>query len=195
MPFAFNHQKTTQALAYLARKSGGVLNKMKALKLIFFADRYHFRRFGQPITGDTYFAMGYGPVPSGTKDLAESSLFLSEEERGYAASFIQPVSLMEFRSVEEPDLSWLSRSDIEALDWSWSNFGDKNQYDLADYTHKYPEWKRWESSLKNQSRIQMDYRDFLFDPEDADPCYPLSQEKRIAMEEGLADVAAFESRW
>ena len=195
MPFAFSHQKTTQALAYLARRSGGTLNKMKALKLIFFADRYQFRRFGRPITGDTYFAMEYGPVPSGTKDLTENSVFLSEEERGYASGFIQPVDPFTFRSVVEPDLRWLAPSDVEALEWSWINFGNKDQYVLADYTHRYPEWKRWESSLKNQSRIPMDYRDFLSDPEDADPCYPLSPEKRIAMEEGLADVAAFESRW
>ena len=47
--------------------------KMKALKLVYIADRYHLRKYGRLITNDTYFAMNYGPVPSGTKDIAEAS--------------------------------------------------------------------------------------------------------------------------
>ncbi len=66
MPFSFSHRKATQALNFFAAKAGGKINKMKALKLVFFADRYHLRKYGRPVVGDEYLAMNYGPVASGT---------------------------------------------------------------------------------------------------------------------------------
>ena len=58
--FDFNYKKATQALAYFAEKSGGTINRLKGLKLIYFADRYHLRKYGRLITNDTYFAMDNG---------------------------------------------------------------------------------------------------------------------------------------
>ena len=83
MNLTFAHRKATQALNYFARQSSGRLNKLKALKLIYFADRYHLRTYGRPITNDRYLAMEYGPVASSCKDLAEMSEFLGKEEREY----------------------------------------------------------------------------------------------------------------
>jgi hypothetical protein len=54
---------------------------MKALKLAFFADRFHLRQFGRPITNDECHAMEYGPVPSGCKDLAEITHAFPEWKR------------------------------------------------------------------------------------------------------------------
>ena len=69
MQLSFSHKKATQALNFFARAAGGKINKMKALKLIYFEDRYHLRSYGRPITNDTYFAMKFGPVASACKDL------------------------------------------------------------------------------------------------------------------------------
>lgn len=53
MPFSFSHRKATQALNFFARKAPGhSINKMKALKLVYFADRYHLRKYGRPVVGD-----------------------------------------------------------------------------------------------------------------------------------------------
>ena len=52
MPMSFSYKKATQALNYFARQSGGHLHKMKALKLLFFADRFHLRKSGRPLTND-----------------------------------------------------------------------------------------------------------------------------------------------
>src|ERR1700681_3309737 len=90
MPFSFSHRKATQALNFFANRAGGSINKMKVLKLVYFADRYHLRKYGRPVVGDEYVAMNYGPVASGTKDLAEMSYFLGEEEESYAKRFILP---------------------------------------------------------------------------------------------------------
>ena len=77
----FNHKKAVQTLAYFAQKEGGVINKMKAFKLIWLSDRLHLRKYGRPILNDVYFALPKGPIPSSTKDLADNSDYLADTER------------------------------------------------------------------------------------------------------------------
>jgi len=65
----FDHKKATQALNFFAKRAGGKITKLNALKLIYLADRYHLRKYGRPIFSDTYWAMPYGPVASSVKDI------------------------------------------------------------------------------------------------------------------------------
>lgn len=198
MPFTFSHRKATQALNFFARSAGGSLNKLKALKLVFFADRYHLRRYGRPVIGDEYLAMNYGPVPSGTKDVAEMSEFLGEGEASYAQAFLRPVDRYTFSSAQPPEEPVFSPSDREALAWAWAKFGGLDGFALAELTHAYPEWKRHEEALKAklESRAPMNYRDFLLDPPAGfEPCHPLTEAEREAVAEGIGEVAAFERSW
>ena len=50
----FDYKKAVQAINFFARKNGGKITKLEVLKLIFFADRYHLRKYGRPITNDQY---------------------------------------------------------------------------------------------------------------------------------------------
>jgi len=133
MSFPFSHRKTTQVLNFFACQSGGEINKLKALKLVYFADRYHLRRFGRPITGDEYLAMPYGPVASSAKDLAEMGDFLSDEEQAYGARFLAPVDHHNYRSAADMEGRTLSESDRMALDWAWEKFGYMDHFKLAEY--------------------------------------------------------------
>ncbi len=198
MPFSFSHRKATQALNYLARRDGGSINKLKALKLVYFADRYHLRRYGRPVIGDEYLAMNYGPVPSGTKDLAEMGDFLGEEEASYAKAFLRPMDRYTYASEQPVEEPVFSQSDREALAWAWDRFGKLDGFTLAEMTHAYPEWKRHEGALmaKLVTRAPMNYRDFLDDPPPGvEPCHPLTQAEREAVAEGIGEMAAFERLW
>ena len=198
MPFSFSHRKATQALNFLARQAGGSIHKLKALKLVYFADRYHLRRYGRPVIGDEYLAMEYGPVPSNTKDIAEISDFLGREEREYATTFIRPNEHHSYRSERAVEEKVFSESDREALAWTWKMFGHIARFDLAKLTHEYPEWKRHEAALKARlvSRAPMNYRDFLQDPPKGfEPCHPLTKETREAVAEGIGEMADFERSW
>jgi uncharacterized phage-associated protein len=189
---------STQALNTFAIMAGGSINKMKALKPVYFADRYHLRRYGRPIIGDEYLAMNYGPVPSGTKDLAEMSEFLGEEEASYGRAFLRPLDRYMFGSEQPVEERVFSASDREALEWAWRRFGDQEEFTLAALTHRDPEWKRHEEQLaaKLVSRAAMNYRDFLDDPPpDVEPCHPLSPEQRAAIAEGISELAAFQRLW
>jgi len=43
MLLEFDYKKATQAINYLVKKEGGTIDKLKLIKLVYFADRYHLR--------------------------------------------------------------------------------------------------------------------------------------------------------
>lgn len=199
MPLSFSYHKTTQSLNFFARKNSGAINKLKALKLLYFADRYHLRKYGRPITNDEYFAMNYGPVPSGAKDLAEGSDFLAQAEKDYAGQFICATSeRYEFSSLANIEEDIFSESDREALEFSWNTFSRFDEFKLAELTHEYPEWKKHEAALKDglSSRVKMNYSDFLEDSDTAvNPCYSLTNEERNIRREEIEELAEIHALW
>jgi uncharacterized phage-associated protein len=192
----FDYKKATQAINYFALKCGGKIDEMKALKLIFFADRYHLRKYVRPITNDEYFAMKRGPVASSVKDIVEFSNFLGEEERLYASKYIRKTGMYEVESIEPVADIVFSDSDLEALEYSYAHFGSEGPFDISDITHKYPEWKKHENSLSTCSRIQMSYLDFFEDPVPPnDLCYTLSEKERHNKIEEFNELIEIETLW
>ena len=198
MSLSFAHRKATQALNFLARQSGGRINKLKALKLVFFADRYHLRKFGRPVSECTYFAMTHGPVASEAKQVAEDHDALPAPARSYARKFLKKKSDYDYASVAEVDKSVLSVSDLEALTFAWENFGYQTKYQLRDITHHYPEWKRHEHALQHggRKRVKMDYADFFGDPDTGyNPCHALTAKEREVGRGLFLQRQAFDQRW
>lgn len=194
--FNFDYLKATQALDYFTIEAGGQINKMKVLKLVYFADRYHLRKYGRMITNDNYLAMEHGPVPSTTKDIAESNDYLDKTIKDYSQSFIEPIDNLTLKAKGKLDKSVLSDSDLEALKFSWGTFGHLDQFELRDLTHFYPEWLRVKDHLANVSCLPMNLLDFLKDPVgDADKCYALNGKARSIRSEQIADLAYIDSLW
>ena len=195
---SFSYKKATQALNYFAKQSGGHINKMKALKLLFFADRFHLRKYGRLITNDEYFAMNYGPVPSGGKDLVEGSDFRPDVEKTYAGQYLNPVNRYEFSSLNDVDGIVFSRTDLESLEFAWTKFGSFDEFALADLTHQYPEWTKHEATLKSEisSREKMNFDDFLEDPPSGvEPCHTLDAHERAIRREELRELCAIHNLW
>ena len=168
--FNFDFKKATQALNYLAMNFGGKINKMQAIKLIYFADRYHLRKYGRPVTNDEYVAMEYGSVGSKTKDIAENTTFLDKIESEYSERYIKKPDQYYIQSINEVDMDVFSDSDTEALDFAINNLRRFDQYDLAKISHAYPEWKKFEKELESGSgsAFSMNYEDFFKDAESGD---------------------------
>jgi len=192
----FLYKKATQAINFFAEQQNGTVDKLAVLKLIYFAERYHIRKFGRSIINDEFFAMQHGPVASGVKDLAEMSFFCDTKEKDYASVFIDS-GKEHIKSLKECDLNIFSDSDIEALKFSWDTFGHLKPYELANLTHEYPEWKKHELSLENTSRVRMYIEDFLEDPvsKDVNPCHPLSKDEKKELIEQLDELNYLESIW
>ena len=157
-----SYKKAVQTLNYLAEKKDGKINKMKAIKLIYLADKLHLRKYGRPIVGDVYWAMKFGPVGSYTKRAAE--LDVPESVLSYAQKYIKPADVKKkaFVSLKSTDMDVFSKTDIECLESVYSAFGDKDQFELAELSHEYPEWKKHERELNaGKLRVPMNYDDFF----------------------------------
>ena len=152
-PFQFKNESATQALNFFARKAGGSIGKLKALKLIFLADRHHLRLCGVPITGDTYYATHIGPIPSNAKDFAENRI-TDTETRSYNEKYIKTLSTGKYKSIQEIDWDTLSESAKESLEWAWKTFGSMKQSELVAYTRRYPEWKNTERKFSATPRAE-----------------------------------------
>lgn len=143
IPEWFNTRKAAQTTAYLALKSGGQINILRATKLIYLADRLAMERREFPITGDEFVSMPFGPVNSYTYSYMTGTAPVRQADW---AEYIGPRrghDLWLSQHVDEDDLDELSRSDTELLDEIWVSFQNVgDQFDLAEWTHRFcPEWR------------------------------------------------------
>jgi uncharacterized phage-associated protein len=176
----YKYQKAVHVLNFFAKKEpNGIINKMKALKLVWLSDRYHLRRYGRPILFDSYVAMKYGPVASGAKDLIEGTTFLSNEELEYRSRFLQSVGHYYYRSVGQIDLDCFSKTDQTAMDIVYDSYGGNGQFELSELSHAFPEWNRFEAMLKRNPSFEMDQGDFFENP---DKNFPLFDEEKELLE-------------
>jgi len=69
-------------------------------------------------------------------------------------------------SKTDVDTDIFSKSEIEALSFSYSEFGNQSAYSLVDITHQYPEWEKFKNSLESRetTREPMSYTDFFSNP-------------------------------
>ena len=102
----------------------------KVYKILYFADQKHLLKYGRPIFGDTYVKMKYGPVPSFVKNVVDENIEgLEEVVATYHSYFV--------KSLIEPDLDFLSESDLECLNESVEENKDLEFLVLTDKSHDY----------------------------------------------------------
>jgi uncharacterized phage-associated protein len=159
----FNYKKAVQALNTFAKLEGGEINYMKAVKLIWLADRLHIRTYGRTITNDLYVAMKNGTVPSGTKDIVLKSGFSEPEVIAYSNQYLSQPTGYIFKSLSEVDEMVFSKTDIKIMQKVYAKFKDFTQFDLSDFSHQFPEWKRFEKELNAgvKKAFPIEDRDFF----------------------------------
>ena len=155
--FPYNKEKAIQSVLRLLHRNGGSMDKLKLIKLIFFADREHVVRFGRPIVGGDYYAMKLGPVSSDLRDDVDKSA--STEE--YPFEIRGDYNLI---AKEACDEDWLSESDLEILDEVYSKFGHIDSVKLGLFSHNFKAWKNNEPPEEGRKFIP--YEDFFEDNED-----------------------------
>jgi uncharacterized phage-associated protein len=138
--FKFDPEKLVQALAFFASRGIDDLDTLKAVKLLYFADRQHLLKYGRPILGDDYYCMKNGPIP--TNALSQIQDALSPNPTGdHDALFDEYLdvdrahSYPRFISKKEPDLDVFSPTDIEVLEDVLATYGGKSAWTLRELTH------------------------------------------------------------
>ena len=156
-------RKIIQALAYIAyQQPDHKVNSMKAYKLLWLADRYHLRQTGRTITGDVFYALPHGVVPSDAKNVVEHQPTRIQNDEEYCNRYIQRVGRYSYKAVTEPDLMVFSDSDQEALDKILQCYGGMDQYQLERLSHDFPEWLAYKDQIKADNtpkayKIDLDY--------------------------------------
>ena len=163
----FDYKKAIQALNFFAAKEGGSIDKMKALKLIWLADRYHLRKYGRPITNDRYFAMEFGPVASTVKDLIGFNM-LGREELSYLSKYLKKGDDNIITIVRDTNCDVFSQTDIETFETIYREYGEYGSIYLSRISHKFPEWFKHEETLKSKVSLREDmkYSDFFDNPKE-----------------------------
>jgi len=143
--FTLNSDKALSALIYVAKELAPSADFHKTYKILYFADQMHLSKYGRPVIGDTYVKMNYGPVPSYVKNIVDGNIdILSKKIEVYDDMFIRPLA--------EPNLDFLSESDLECLIESINENRNLSFKQLTDKSHDYA----W-----NNATWQMDYEDIL----------------------------------
>jgi|SRR6267378_4696052 len=160
MNFVFDREKTIAAIGYLAAKGLPELDKYRVCKLLFLADKVHLVKYARPITGDTYYAVQYGPIP--TNILTLLTAFENNETQlevvGIEMRGVRP----NYKLKNPVDTSVLSKSDITVLDKVVDQYGLKSFGELKDLTHDMPAYtKAWNTRPNGLQREVMQFEDFF----------------------------------
>lgn len=151
LTFEFSLDKFVAVMAYFA-DVGKVrdLTKLKAAKLLFFADKAHLLRYGRPILGDRYVSMDHGPVPSAALDLMNRLIAPDEVKDAVREELSTKLSVQRlpfsknhpFRAKVHGEAVYqhLLQTEREVLDEVISTYGRKSVGELIDLTHREPAW-------------------------------------------------------
>jgi uncharacterized phage-associated protein len=141
----FDQKAAIEAVLYLTHHSCAPTFH-HIFKLLYFADLAHLEKYGRLIYGDQYIAMKDGPVPSAVYDMLksvrDSSIYLNFPDASEALGVVEGYRISALR---EPNLEWLSDSDIECLNSALDQYDHMSYRQLTDLSHD----TAWESADRN----------------------------------------------
>lgn len=138
--FRFHPEKAVEAAAVLLKLHGLPMKHLGLLKMLYIADRVALQRMEQPITGDHYVSMDYGPVLSGVYDLIKGQPV--DDALPLWSKFISPRDTTKSVSlIADPGNEDLCEEEEEIIQQVYTTFGHLDPFDVAEWTHDLPEWQ------------------------------------------------------
>lgn len=137
--FRFHPEKAVEAAAVLLKLHGKPMKYLGLLKMLYIADRIALERMDQPITGDHYVSMDYGPVLSGVYDLIKGRPV--EDALPLWSQFVSPRSENRVSLLDDPGAEDLCEEEEEIIQQVYRSFGHLDPFEVAEWTHDLPEWK------------------------------------------------------
>jgi uncharacterized phage-associated protein len=135
----FNERKATQAAAYLLQLGGGSMDRVRLIKLLYYADRKMLLECGRTITGDAMVSMKHGPVLSRVYDFIKENPLASSIEW---SAFIGNRGSHEIFLKEPAPMDELSQYDVSLLDSIHSEYKHLSTWRLRDSSHDLPEYTK-----------------------------------------------------
>lgn len=140
--------KLKAILLYFAQNtSPQYLGKVKLMKLFYYLDFMHTKKYGIPITGDQYFHLEKGPIPSAIMNLMGE--LASDPESSKLADDLainNPVGtkmlqVKALRDFTEQDMALLGKSEIDILQEVTKRFGNYSTDEIVEASHQEAPWK------------------------------------------------------
>jgi uncharacterized phage-associated protein len=157
--FKFNLEKAIEVIIYLASKVSDP-TFLRISKLLYFADKTSLERYARFITGDTYFAMQHGPVPSSAYNLMKEAP--EDGSLGFIREYERTIKVC-----RKPKLNELSDSDQECLDIAVAIWGNAPVWKLIQDSHDEAYEKAWKER-GNKSSVSMPLEKIIELLEDSD---------------------------
>ncbi len=142
--FQFDFEKFLHLVLHLAVKVQG-LDVLKLMKLIYFIDKSHLTKYGRSITGDVYYRLDYGPVPSLSYDLIKT---MSDEYQVEEKSKTDREILLDNIEIDKShpnpiyvakhgaSLDIFADSEIETINAVILDLGGKSSIELMNLSHE-----------------------------------------------------------
>jgi uncharacterized phage-associated protein len=161
MTFRFDFNKTLQAAGVLLHLDADRMASVRLLKLLYIADRELLAETGRTITGDEAVAMKNGPVLCRVDDLIKGVGPKTQEWHDYIHTIHYSVELK-----QDPGRGKLTKAEIEKLTEVTERFRTMDDWELSEYTHEFPEWKKhhdpqastpipWQEMLEAQGKAEL----------------------------------------
>jgi len=131
----FDAQKAVEAILYICSNVEDS-TMLRISKILYFAEKRQLAEKGVLITGDYYYALPKGPVPTEIYNLLKTVRGDENHPAGdlakEAVSIIRKCRVVAKR---KPDISYLSKADLQSLDFSIAAYGRMPDKELSDISH------------------------------------------------------------
>jgi uncharacterized phage-associated protein len=139
MQMTFDETKATQIAGKFLKLSGGKLQYLALIKLLYRLDREAIKRWGMPVTTDKYVSMKLGPVTSHIYNLIKSSSDSSSPT--FWSTHIGKQGWDVILNSDPSDTE-LSQAEEKLAEEIFERDKGKDGFQLADECHKeFPEWE------------------------------------------------------
>lgn len=123
------------------------LGKVKLMKLFYFLDFMHIKKYGVPVTYDRYVKLEHGPIPTTIKNLVDTAADdIDNSELADTIAFERPEGIDMYRVVPRRDLTkrdikLFSEIELETLRAVCTRFANVNTGDIKKASHKESPWR------------------------------------------------------
>lgn len=122
------------------------LGKTKLMKLFYFIDFLHVKKYGVPITNDTYINLELGPIPTVIKNMVDNVVddpekaILSDTIRINELDGIKMQQIFSFQEFSVEDKDYFNDNELETLKTICVRFGSKNTKSIVEASHSESPW-------------------------------------------------------
>ena len=147
----YDELKATQVAGYILKNTGGTMNYMKLVKLIYLAERTSLAMHGVPMIYDDLFSLPKGPVPSKTLNI------IREKTSGkYFPKYIKNTKFYDVKLICDTETTELSKADVKILNQIINEYGNFDEWKLNKVVHQLPEYTELENGAGSKKRIPID---------------------------------------